>query len=141
LNLKIDITTLNYNNAGVLYESYSASGFLTLIFNEPIWIFINILLKELIPDPVTGVRVIVFVGSFLSCYVLIKSISEKNRSVLITVALSMLFMLSPSFIKNYITHLRQGLAIGIFMLGMSFQGLTRIVLVAMAPFIHSSFFF
>lgn len=133
---------LNYYENGVsIYEDFAARSILALVFNEPIWLVINILLKRFIPDPVSGVRLIIFAGSFLSSYFFVNSISQKRSSIITIIVLSLLFILNPFFLKNYIIHLRQGFAIGIFMMGMSFRGWTKIVLIGMTPFIHSSFFF
>ena len=110
-----------------------AKGILTLIFNEPIWFLINTWLRSIL-DPENVIRTIIFTASFLSSYSFIKLSNSKIRNILLMV----IFLLLPIILKNYITHLRQGLAIGLFMLGMLFSDWRRIAFVVVTPFIHIS---
>ncbi|PNK16495.1 EpsG family protein [Cylindrospermopsis raciborskii] len=117
--------------------SNQAREILILIFNEPIWLLINVWLKNILVDPENVMKTIIFMASFLSSYSFIKLSNSKIRNILLMVIL----LLLPIILKNYITHLRQGLAIGLFMLGMLFSDWRRIAFVIVTPFIHSSFFF
>ena len=120
----------------MILERNQARGILILIFNEPIWLLINIWLRNIL-DPENVIKTIIFMASFLSSYSFIKLSNSKIRNILLMVIL----LLLPIILKNYITHLRQGLAIGLFMLGMLFSDWRRIAFVIVTPFIHSSFFF
>lgn len=113
-----------------------ARGILPLIFNEPIWLLINIWLRNIL-EPKNVMKTIIFMASFLSSYSFVKLSNSKTRNILLMVIL----LLLPVILKNYITHLRQGLAIGLFMFGMLFSDWRRIAFVVVTPFIHSSFFF
>ncbi|WP_225880352.1 hypothetical protein [Anabaenopsis elenkinii] len=120
----------------IILERNQARGILPLIFNEPIWLLINIWLRNIL-EPENVMKTIIFMGSFLSSYSFIKLSNSKIRNIILMVIL----LLLPVILKNYITHLRQGLGIGLFMLGMLFSDWRRIALVGVTPFIHSSFFF
>src|SRR5690606_17982655 len=53
-----------------------------------------------------------------------------------------LFLLIPQVVKNHIIHLRQGVAIAVFMLGVSAKpNWLRLGLMSASAFVHSSFFF
>lgn len=128
---------LNYaQNSEIILGISQARGILILIFNEPIWLLINIWLRSIL-DPENVVKTIIFMSSFLSSYSFIKLSNSKIRNIL----LMLILLLLPTILKNYITHLRQGLAIGLFMLGMLFSDWRRIAFVVVTPFVHSSFFF
>lgn len=102
--------------------------------NEPVWLLINSVLG-LFLDPDTAVRSIIFVSALLTAWlVLIKN--SKHLFLLL------FFLLLPIVIKNNLIHLRQGLAIAVFLLGWYSVGYyKKWFLLILAPFIHSSFLF
>lgn len=112
------------------FYSYSIVSYLT---NEPIWLMMNSLLYSFVTDE-TVIRIFIFVPAFVSAYLL----GSKGRyhPLLVVIAL-----LTPGIAQNYIIHIRQGVAIAVFMVGfLSDDRRVRYAMVALAPFIHSAFF-
>jgi hypothetical protein len=120
-------------SSNVILERYQSRGLSSIIFNEPIWLLINVTLKSIL-EPELVVRAIIFIGAFLTAYTFLR-LSSENILILI------LLLLIPQVLKNHITHLRQGLGLGFFMFGMLFSDWRRSTFIGLAPFIHSSFFF
>lgn len=125
----------NYaENASELLLAYAAGGILTVFSNEPLWLLINITLAQF-SDPEFIIRMVIFLGAARFSYVLTRA-DPKNSLWLI------LFLLMPQLLKNFITHLRQGLGLAIFFSGYFASGpARRWILMAAAPFVHASFFF
>lgn len=107
-------------------------GFLAVIFNEPLWIKTNIWLSNFF-ELETTLRLIIFVPAFLVSFLII----YHNPRYAFWLSI---FLLTPQVLKNHIIHLRQGMGIGVFLLGY-FAGpkWMRIALITVAGFIHSSF--
>lgn len=112
----------------------AANGVATVLVNEPLWLLINGLLSVFF-DAESCVRIIVGV----SAYLVARSVTKNNFQQIFAV---LLFMLLPQFLKNYVIHLRQGLAIAVFMIGWyRFDGRRGWGVMLLTPFIHASFFF
>jgi len=112
----------------------AAQGVGVVLTNEPLWLLINALLSLLF-DPEYCVRIVIGVSAFLVA----KTVVQNNFQRLIVVVL---FLLLPQVLKNYVIHLRQGLAIGVFMAGWyASTDRRRWALMLLTPFIHASFFF
>lgn len=118
----------------VIFYRYLVYDIKAIFANEPIWLYINvILIKFLTPDQI--LQTIIFFSSFITSFILMR-MENKNLFWI------MIFLLVPAIIKNYIVHLRQGLAIAIFIAGYYSQSRTlKPILLGITPFIHSSFFF
>ncbi len=129
------INYLNYaKNSDEILFSYLQSGLLKIVFNEPAWLFLNTGLSKIFQPEVT-LRVIIFFSSFITIYVISKNYPRYFFFVV-------LFLLSPLVMTKYIVHLRQGLAISIFLLGwFSLNSGRRLFFYLLSPFVHSSFFF
>ena len=110
-------------------------GVLALIFNEPIWLLINLLLSFFLVEE-NVVRTIIFFGSFITSYLVLKY----NYRYFI---LLLFFLLIPQVLKNFVIHLRQGLALSFFLIGYlstSKNKFKNSFFILMSPLIHSSFF-
>lgn len=128
---------INYRN----YAEDSANIFAALwslspaaaLFNEPIWLLINSVLGAVFPAD-TVIRIIVFTGAFGVSYPMFRHSGKYWPYAFI-------FLTFPSVIKNHIIHLRQGLALGIF-LPFYFMGWPRArwAGTAISAFVHSSMF-
>ncbi|MFQ2035829.1 EpsG family protein [Aeromonas veronii] len=115
-------------------ERYSSIGILNVIFNEPIWLFMNISLSSFL-SPENVVRVFICFSSWVGFYICLKN-NPKH------VLLMILIFLFPQVMKNYVIHLRQGVAITFFIIAYyRDEGLLRRALFMATPFIHLSFFF
>ncbi|EPX9363056.1 EpsG family protein [Aeromonas veronii] len=115
-------------------ERYSSIGILNVIFNEPIWLFMNISLSSFL-SPENVVRVFICFSSWVGFYVCLKNNSKH-------ILLIILIFLFPQVMKNYVIHLRQGVAITFFIIAYyRDDGLLRRALFMATPFIHLSFFF
>jgi hypothetical protein len=81
------------------------------------------------------VRAIVFFSSSATAWLVLRSYPKYFLLLL-------LFLLLPQVTKNYLVHVRQGLAISFFLWGWCATARsTRFLLFSLTPFIHSSFFF
>ena len=118
----------------VIFIRYEAEGLLSILANEPVWLFLNTLLAQfLFPDGV--VRVLIFVPAFVVAWQLLRH--EPAHAIWIIA-----FLLAPQVVKNHIVHLRQGVAIAVFMTGyFAKPSWLRYSLMLIAPLIHSSFVF
>lgn len=125
-------TYIGYSDA--ILARYTAGGLLSTLANEPLWLFLNITLSRLL-HPEDVMRVIIFAPAFLVAWQLMR---RDPRHAIWMIA----FLLSPQVVKNHIIHLRQGVALGVFVVGY-FAGpkWLRFGLMAVACFIHSSFLF
>ncbi len=113
---------------------YAVGGPLTVLFNEPLWFLINAVLSLLL-SPEWVVRVIILFSSFIAAYFILSS-GYKRYLFLI------LFLFLPQVMRKYTTHLRQGMAISVFMLGLiSGKKSYKLILIYLSSFIHSSLFF
>lgn len=118
-----------------LIHYYLGNGYISLLFNEPIWLCLNWLLSVFL-EPEQIIRSIVFVSAFVTAYVVLSQGARKHFIILL------LFLLLPQVIKNNLIQLRQGLAVAIFIAGWySTRASLRRVTALITPFIHSSFFF
>ncbi|WP_439888866.1 hypothetical protein ACSX1C_07205 [Pseudomonas sp. MBLB4123] len=117
-----------------ILERYVGEGALSVIFNEPVWLFINIFLSFFFfPDVV--LRVIIFFSSFFTCIYILRFKVEYFFVLLV-------FLLLPQILKNNIIHLRQGLAITFFLMGwFSSRSGLRWTFMGLSSLIHASFLF
>lgn len=120
--------------APLILFGYLQDGWLSVLANEPAWLAINAGLSLWLP-PETIVRVLIFVSATTVAYTILRLGPQHFLWLL-------LFLLVPNVIKNYVIHLRQGIAIAVFMLGwQSSSRFWRAAFFAAAPLIHASYFF
>lgn len=129
---------LNYliyaEDSYLIFQRYLSRGLLPAVFNEPIWLFLNISLSSFL-SPESTLKTIIAFSSFITSYLVLKN----NPKYFLIV---MLFLISPQVIGKNIIHLRQGLAIAFFLLGWySIGNKKKLFFYAITPFIHASFFF
>lgn len=126
---------LNYASysSEIIFRHYS-NGFLSLIFNEPIWLIMNVILGYFF-SPESVIKTFIFLSSWTCCYLCLKH----NKEHFLLVILIFLF---PQVIKNHIIHLRQGVAISFFLIAyFRDNGFMKNLLFIVTPFIHLSFCF
>lgn len=124
-----------YSSPIVLLEMYDTGSFFSILTGEPIWLAINAFLGYFLSAD-SAVDLIVFFSSFTSAYLII--INNKAKRAIIFI---LLILLLPQILSKYTIHLRQGLAISIFMIWYySFNRSSRMLIPVLLPFIHSSFF-
>lgn len=136
-----DVHFKDFNNYLVYAESawvillrYVNQGLIPLLSNEPVWLLINDGLS-LFLGPVTVVRTIIFLGASSVAWLILR---HHPRNIILLI----LFLLLPQLVKNYLTHIRQGAAIAVFLWGwFAVNRPLRWLLMGLTPFIHSSFFF
>ena len=118
-----------------ILQRQAEQGLLPLLANEPVWLLLNITLASVL-QPEDVVRVFIFLPAFVVAWALLRS---KPQHIFWLV----LILLYPGVIKNHVIHLRQGVAIAVFLFGVlaTRQRGLRWILIGVAPFIHSSFFF
>ena len=126
----------------LVYAEYSLPRFLNfldgsileLLANEPVWLLINAVLSTFLPAEAV-VRVIIFASA---TYVAWRILNSYPRHFLWL----LMFLLLPWVVKNHLIHLRQGVAIALFLWGwFSPNRSMRWLLMGLAPFVHASFFF
>lgn len=118
----------------VILWHYTYDGWLTILANEPLWLLMNIGLAKIFESE-TVLRIIIFVPAFIISFIMVKKNIHKSVWILF-------FLMMPQVIKNHIIHLRQGVAISIFILGYySNIKWLKLLLIGSAAFIHLSFFF
>ncbi len=117
-----------------IFERTWEEGLLVGLVNEPLWLLLNAGLGAVLP-PEAVLRTLIFVPATLVAWFVLRHEPRQFMWLL-------LFLLVPQVVKNHIIHLRQGTAIAVFLAGWfaSRQPLRGMLLVV-APFIHSSFFF
>lgn len=136
---------LNYLQFGAVQGLLLSSDYESLIarlFNDPLWLAINLLLS-LNFDPENALRLLIFSSSYLFLKYTIKQISDEHKYTLLAL-LIILIVLNPQILKNYIVHLRQGLAIAVFLLMLPANAKQKIdfkYAAIIASLIHTSFLF
>lgn len=118
-----------------LLKYYSASGLTTVLSNEPLFLLINAFIYSFVNE-FTTVKIIIFSASVMTL-IAMGSMTKYNF-------LNFLFFGGlPSILINYTTHLRQGLAMAIYLVGIAAllkdKNLKHIRF--LTPFIHSSMLF
>lgn len=111
----------------------SSSNPLFIFANEPFWLLINNFLG-LFFAPETVLRLIIFLSTLLVLFSLGRLTSYSLWTIIF-------FFIVVQILKNHITHLRQGLALGIFLLGLVIKGRIGLILRLLSPFIHTSFWY
>lgn len=118
----------------VIFLRFFAEGYLAVFTNEPLWLAINSFLNLFFSDEVV-VRILIFIPAFVVAY---KVLLYKPGSFIFL----LLILFAPQVIKNFILHLRQGVAIALFVYAWFCRArYVKLSLIAMTPLIHSSFFF
>lgn len=127
---------LNYltyaSSSEIILQRYLNVGWIIALANEPLWLLINIAFSKIF-DPELTLRMIIFISAFFASF----TIARKNP---MHVFWLMLFLLSPQVVKNHIIHLRQGLALSVFLMGFySTSPILKTTLLMAAGLVHSSF--
>lgn len=118
----------------IVYLRYLNKNPLSIPFNEPLWLAINMSLYYFL-DMRGVVRAIIFISSFSLSFTLLNRFRYNYIWVIF-------ILIYPQILKNYIIHLRQGAAISVFVVGYySRYPLKRFIITSLTPLIHSSFFF
>lgn len=113
---------------------YFNDGVLATLTNEPFWLLINSVLGIFF-EPEASVSLIIGFSAFIVAFSTLRSDPRNALFIL-------LCLLLPQVLNNYIVHLRQGLAISVFMVGwLSGNRLFKYLCLFLSPLIHSSFFF
>src|SRR5690625_4311379 len=123
------------NNSWNILEGRTQKGLFSMLANEPLWLILNSFLASFL-SPENTVRALIFLSGFtVSATLLHNSRVEQIHWVL-------LFLLLPAVIKNHLIHIRQGVAIALFLYGwFSSSRPLKWILLSLTPFIHASFFF
>lgn len=125
---------INYaDNSLLIFLNYASRGYADIIFNEPLWLATNLSLKTFLGGE-SSLRLIIFCSMSTSAFLLLKN----NPKHFVWICL---FLIHPQVVKNGLVHIRQGLAIAVFLLGWySISPKRRFLFLLFSPFIHSSFF-
>lgn len=129
-------------NSGFLLSSNLGESYLYLFSNEPLWLLINQIVGYFL-SPEDGVRVLIFFGASVFYFASGKEIFGRRNDLMRLWLVFLFVVFSPQILKNFVIHLRQGVALAVFFL---FAGtdktLKRNVFAALLTAqIHSSFYF
>jgi EpsG family len=120
-------------NSFAILRGFWEIGPLTAMVNEPLWLLLNHVLSLTMP-PEDVVRIVILAGATSVAWL---TLTRGRCHPLWLIVL--LFL--PQVIKNHIVHLRQGVAIAVFLAGwFSTRRPLRLACFALTPFIHVSFF-
>jgi hypothetical protein len=128
----------NYiTDASLLLDTKLESGIATLLQNEPVWLLVNLFLGRFLGEH-DALRVLIFFSAWLFSQSILR-ISKDDPTFFI---LAVVVCLLPQVLKNYVIHLRQGLAIAVLMFTLTSSSLiVRRIGNILAPLIHTSFLF
>ncbi|RUO27871.1 EpsG family protein [Aliidiomarina sanyensis] len=134
-SIKDRLNYLEYaGSSEVIALRYLSDGYLALVVNEPVWLSINLVLNQLL-DPEATLKLIIFFTAFVKAY-LVLCVNPKYFAFLLFI------LFFPQVIGKSVVHIRQGLAIGFFLMGwFTLSKPWKWFLFALSPLIHASFFF
>lgn len=120
-------------NSLLILARHAVEGPLTLLVNEPLWLLFNSGIASVL-SPEETLRVIILVPAFMVAYRLLQAHPRQWIWLLV-------FLLLPQMMKNHVIHLRQGLAVAVFLWAwFSERRWVRLGLMSVTPFLHASFF-
>ncbi|MCF2848679.1 EpsG family protein [Pseudoalteromonas sp. ACER1] len=137
----LPIEQLVDRNNYLVYSSFSSeilssrfnNGLISFLFNEPFWLFVNLFLSSVFSAENT-VRIIIFFSTFITFYLVLANFEPKFLLLLL------LFLFLPQVLKNNVIHLRQGLAIALFLVGwFSNNSKSKLFFLCLAALVHTSF--
>jgi len=106
-----------------------------LVFFEPLFLCVVYVFNIICLTPLYTINAIVFVSATVAFLMLLQKGS-------VNFFWSLVIFLFPWFLVSYLMNLRQGLAIGVFLIGwFLFSGKQRIFILLLTPLIHYSFYF
>ena len=116
-----------------IMQRYISNGILSFFSNEPLFLGINIILSFVFL-PENSLKIIIFTSTLGTLYSLGK-ISKYNFWVLF------FFLFLPQIVQNNVTHLRQGLALSLYLLGLTSNKKYGEIIKYASVFVHISFGF
>ena len=127
------VNYLIYASDSDFIQTFYSHSWVSYLSNEPIWLAINsYLTNHFRSDDV--VRLIIFVSAFTTAWI---TLSQREHSLYLLV----IVLFVPGILQNFIVHLRQGLAISLFVIGyFSRHRTVACVFMASSALIHSAFF-
>lgn len=123
------------NSVSELLSRYE-SGYRYLLFNEPVWLILNILITSIFGGAHNTILFFSFFSSFtVSFYTKKFDLSGWERLFYVGILLCF-----PLLLSNFVTHLREGVALAFFLIGY-YRGKTwlRNSLILVTPLIHIGF--
>lgn len=120
--------------SGELLSRYIEGGLLDVLFNEPLWLLINLLLSYAF-EPSTVVRLFIFISAFTPTFLILNRVSYLYFPIFIFLSFS------PYLITNHTQHIRTALAASIFILGFFLKGgALKWLLIVSSALVHVVFF-
>ena len=135
INSYVDhIAYLRYAESSDLHFFFNyETGFFRFVFNEPLWLLINIGLGIFF-EPEDVIRAISFFSSSLLAYSALRAYPRWWVVII-------LLLLLPQVIRYQVTGFRQGVAIALFVWAwFHLAGWKKLSVFVLLPFIHSSYF-
>lgn len=117
----------------IIIESRISKGFFSFLFNEPFFALIILILRNFL-SPENTISAIIGFSTFSVFFLVLSNVPKKY------LFLAVLILLLPQVLKNHIVHLRQGLALSIFLWGwFSSNRNYKLLFFVLAALTHSSF--
>lgn len=121
------------NYVEIIIESRISKGFFSFLFNEPFFALIILTLRNFL-SPESTISAIIGFSTFSVFFLVLSNVPKRY------LFLAVLILLLPQVLKNHIIHLRQGLALSIFLWGwFSNNRKYKLLLFVLAALTHSSF--
>ncbi|AWO74553.1 hypothetical protein A5N86_16395 [Geobacillus thermoleovorans] len=134
---KDDLNYLDYAMYGGELLQYtlerSVTNPLFFFVNEPLWLLINSFAGEFL-QPEMVVRLVIFFSTFM----VLLSMGRITNYSFFTI---LFFFVIVQLLKNHVTHLRQGLALGVYLTGIALNGRKGLLVRLLSPFVHTSLWF
>jgi hypothetical protein len=125
---------MNFDNAEIYVIQFFSEFNFSSIFNEPLYYPFIFFLKAFYWGD-NYVELLIFLTSFFFSFTLL-NYAKKEWSFFIMVVI---FLLFPFVLKNYVIHLRQGLAMSLFYFGFYSDSKKLKFLIYVSPLIHGTF--
>lgn len=121
-------------NSWDILTRFWSRGVVTTLANEPLWFLLNAVLGVFFSAEVV-VRLLIAIPASVVAYVMLREGRAENTWLVV------FFLLSPWVIEKHVLHLRQAVAIAVFLVAWYSQNRWRWFGLLVTPFIHSSFTF
>lgn len=119
-----------------LQNAFSLNALLFLA-SEPVWLAVNIAATSVLKyDYEIILRIYaIFIAYSLSRYIFSKASSTSDFLICV------ILLGSPFLISNFVTHIRMGFALAVFLVGIrSKSNIVRFILISTSPLVHNSFY-
>lgn len=116
-----------------ILDIYKSKGIITIISNEPIFLYLNIFLNQFF-DGITIVSIFIYSSYSLTVFLISQKLNYRIFPIFV-------YTFMPQVLKNNVMQTRQGVAVAIYLFGFLSKNKKVRWLRFIAPFIHTSLAF